>query len=199
MVRRTAAIAVLVMVLAVLLCGTAGAAMLAAPASLNAVIGNIRTWLVGLLVALATLLLTIGGVRYLLAGGDPGEVQRAKNTLKYAAIGYGVAALAPLLVSPVLAPMMAGRALHRLRQAHGISRETAAYAIHASQSTIDRMELGRTNCGCAAGDLLRITTGVRGGILPACRDVRGSTTRSTRCWRNWPRPACTSTGDMPVS
>ena len=54
--------------------------------------------LVGLLVALATLLLTIGGVRYLLAGGDPGEVQRAKNTLKSAAVGYGVAALSPLLV-----------------------------------------------------------------------------------------------------
>jgi hypothetical protein len=99
MLRRTAAVAGLVMVLAVLACGTADAAVTAAPASLNTVIGNIRTWLVGLLVALATLLLTIGGVRYLLAGGDPGEVQRAKNTLKYAAIGYGVAALAPLLVS----------------------------------------------------------------------------------------------------
>jgi hypothetical protein len=28
----------------------------------------------------------------------PGEVGKAKDTLKYAAIGYGVAALAPLLV-----------------------------------------------------------------------------------------------------
>jgi len=72
---------------------------LAIVASLDQVITNITTWLVGLLVGLATLLLTVGGVRYLLAGGDPGEVQRAKNTLRYSAIGYGVAILAPLLVT----------------------------------------------------------------------------------------------------
>src|SRR5699024_2886456 len=62
------------------------------------VITNIRNWLVGLLVALATLLLTIGGLRYLIAGGDPGEVGKAKDTLKYSALGYGVAILAPILV-----------------------------------------------------------------------------------------------------
>lgn len=77
----------------------AGELMSAAPASLNAVINNIRNWLVGLLVALATLLLTVGGIRYLLAGSDAAEVSKAKDTLKYAALGYGVAALAPLLTS----------------------------------------------------------------------------------------------------
>jgi hypothetical protein len=70
----------------------------AAPPDLNTVINNIRNWLVGMLVALATLFLTIGGIRYLLAGGDPGEVGKAKDTLKYAAVGYGVAVLAPVLV-----------------------------------------------------------------------------------------------------
>ena len=65
---------------------------------LDAVITNIRNWLVGLLVVLATLLLTIGGLRYLLAGGDPGEVNKAKDTLKYSALGYLVAILAPILV-----------------------------------------------------------------------------------------------------
>lgn len=68
------------------------------PESLQQVINNLRDWLIGLLVALATLMATIGGIRYLLAGGDPGEVGKAKNTLKYAALGYAVAALAPLLV-----------------------------------------------------------------------------------------------------
>jgi hypothetical protein len=67
--------------------------------NLNTVINNITAWLVGILVSLATLLLTVGGVRYLLAGGDPGEVNKAKDTLKYAAIGYGVAVLAPVLVT----------------------------------------------------------------------------------------------------
>ncbi len=80
------------------LAGQAGGA-LAAASSLNQVISNITKWLVGLLVGLATLLLTVGGVRYLLAGGDPGEVHKAKQTLKYSAIGYGVAVLAPLLVT----------------------------------------------------------------------------------------------------
>ncbi len=73
--------------------------VLAAPSSLNQVIDNLRDVLIGLLVALATLFLTIGGVRYILAGGDPGEVEAAKKTLRYAGIGYGIATLAPLLVS----------------------------------------------------------------------------------------------------
>ncbi|GAA3118610.1 hypothetical protein GCM10010466_06920 [Planomonospora alba] len=73
--------------------------VLAAPSSLNQVIENLRDVIVGLLVGLATLFLTIGGVRYILAGGDPGEVEAAKKTLRYAGIGYGVAALAPLLVN----------------------------------------------------------------------------------------------------
>jgi hypothetical protein len=73
--------------------------VLAAPSSLNQVIDNLRNVIVGLLVALATLFLTIGGLRYILAGGDPGEVEAAKKTLRYAALGYGIAALAPLLVS----------------------------------------------------------------------------------------------------
>jgi hypothetical protein len=34
-----------------------------------------------------------------MANGDPGQVERAKTALKSAAIGYALAALAPLLVS----------------------------------------------------------------------------------------------------
>jgi hypothetical protein len=71
---------------------------LAAAASLQDVINNLRNVIVGLLVGLATLFATIGGVRYMLAGGDPGEVEAAKKTLRYAAIGYSVAVLAPVLV-----------------------------------------------------------------------------------------------------
>ncbi|WP_205719237.1 pilin [Actinomadura geliboluensis] len=67
-------------------------------ARLQEVISNLRNVIVGLLVALATLFATIGGVRYLLAGGDPGEAEAGKRTLRNAAIGYGIAALAPILV-----------------------------------------------------------------------------------------------------
>lgn len=73
------------------------AAAVASP-SLNAVINNLRDWLVGLLVGLATLLLTWGGVRYLTAGGDPMQIEKAKSSLKSAAVGYLLAALAPLIV-----------------------------------------------------------------------------------------------------
>lgn len=85
----------------------AAAGWTAAPASLPAVIDSLTAWLVGLLAALATLFLTIGGLRYLTAGGDPMQVERAKTALKSAAIGYALAALAPLLVK-ILASVVGG-------------------------------------------------------------------------------------------
>ncbi|WP_307801429.1 pilin [Actinomadura violacea] len=86
-------------VTAVLVPGVAAASThVVAATSLDEVINNLRNVIVGLLVGLATLFATIGGVRYMLAGGDPGEVEAAKKTLRYAAIGYSVAVLAPLLV-----------------------------------------------------------------------------------------------------
>ena len=66
--------------------------------TLEQVIDRLRNVLVGLLVGLATLFLTVGGMRYLFAGGDPGQVEKAKVTLRSAAIGYGLAALAPVLM-----------------------------------------------------------------------------------------------------
>ena len=69
-----------------------------AAASIPQVIDNLRNWIVGLLAALATLFLTIGGLRYLMAGGDPGEVEAAKRALKAAATGYALALLAPVIV-----------------------------------------------------------------------------------------------------
>lgn len=101
--RTARAVSVLVPLVAVLvvLCGPDAAASpaLAVVKSLSAVIDNITKWLVGMLAGLATLFLTVGGVRWLLAGGDPTEVARAKDTMKYAALGYAVAALAPVIVT----------------------------------------------------------------------------------------------------
>ena len=58
------------------------------------VIDRLRNVVVGLLAAAATLFLTVGGARYLFAGGDPGQIEKAKHTLQAAAWGYGIAALA---------------------------------------------------------------------------------------------------------
>jgi len=67
--------------------------------SVSQVLGNATLWLVGILAGLATLFLTLGGVRYLMAGGDPAEVEKAKTALKSAAIGYALAILAPVIVT----------------------------------------------------------------------------------------------------
>ncbi|MGW2317470.1 pilin [Streptomyces sp. NPDC001155] len=70
-----------------------------AVADIPTVISNLRNWVVGILAGLATLFVTFGGVRYLMAGGDPGEVEAAKRALKAAAIGYGLAILAPVIIT----------------------------------------------------------------------------------------------------
>lgn len=70
-----------------------------AVATIEQVINNVRTWLVGLLASLATVFLTIGGARYLMAGGDPAEVEKGKTALKSAAFGYALAVLAPVVVT----------------------------------------------------------------------------------------------------
>lgn len=67
--------------------------------SVNQVLDNIRAWIVGILASLATAFLTIGGVRYLLGGGDPGEIEKAKTSFKAAGIGYCLAILAPVVLS----------------------------------------------------------------------------------------------------
>jgi Type IV secretion system pilin len=65
--------------------------------TLSAVINRIQTLIIGLAAGLATLFLTWAGMRYMMAGGDPGQMEKAKTALRSAAIGYGVAALAPAL------------------------------------------------------------------------------------------------------
>ena len=75
--------------------------------TLDGVISSLTNWIVGILAGVATLFLTIGGLRYLTAGGDPGQVERAKTALKSAAIGYALAILAPLIVS-ILASVIGG-------------------------------------------------------------------------------------------
>jgi hypothetical protein len=86
--------------------GLAAGHLLAA-ASIGQVISNTTVWIVGILAGLATLFLTIGGVRYLMAGGDPAEVEKAKTALRSAAIGYGLAILAPVIVT-VLKSLVGG-------------------------------------------------------------------------------------------
>ena len=69
--------------------------------SLPAVIAGLQAWIMGILAAIATLYLVLAGVYYATAGGDPSQVEKAKSALKNALVGYGLAVLAPVLLSVV--------------------------------------------------------------------------------------------------
>jgi hypothetical protein len=84
----------------------AGAAAHAAPPAappatydLATVINHLRWWVCGIIGTAATLFLTIGGARYMMAQGDPSEIERAKGSFKSAGIGYALALLAPVLMT----------------------------------------------------------------------------------------------------
>jgi hypothetical protein len=69
-----------------------------ADVDLETIVNRATNWLVGMLAVVATFFLTLGGARYLAAGGDPSEVERAKGALKNAGIGYALALLAPTIL-----------------------------------------------------------------------------------------------------
>jgi len=100
LVRR--AVLLTVVVLAFVLAGSVAAFPAppppAAPVApdLNTVLNNVRNWIMGILALLATVFLSIGGVRYLISNGDPGEVGKAKDSFRNAGWGYAAAALAPV-------------------------------------------------------------------------------------------------------
>jgi hypothetical protein len=107
LLRRLPVALVLAAALLVILASPAFAQGTGSTPTLSGVISNLTDWIVGILAGVATLFLTIGGLRYLTAGGDPGQVEKAKTALKSAAIGYALAILAPLIVS-ILASLVGG-------------------------------------------------------------------------------------------
>ena len=76
----------------------AGTTIVALAKSVDEVLNNIRNWIMGILAGLATVFLSIGGARWIMGGNDPGEVEKAKSAFRSAGLGYGLAALAPLVV-----------------------------------------------------------------------------------------------------
>jgi cytochrome bd-type quinol oxidase subunit 2 len=62
-------------------------------------ISNVMLFIVG---AISVLMLIIGGIRYVVSGGDSTAVQNAKNTILYAIVGIVVALLAAAVVNFVI-------------------------------------------------------------------------------------------------
>jgi hypothetical protein len=81
--------------------------ILAAPKKLEDVISGITVWIVSILAVVATMFLTIGGLRYMSAGGDPSQVEAAKGNFKSALLGYALAVLAPVVLG-ILADIVGG-------------------------------------------------------------------------------------------
>jgi len=71
----------------------------AATPDLPAVLNNLRLWITGILATLATLFLSIGGLMYLTAAGNPRRVEQAKEAIRSSMIGYIFAGLAPLMIT----------------------------------------------------------------------------------------------------
>ena len=62
------------------------------------IVDRVQLILIVLGTALGTLFLTIAGVRWMVAGGEPGSIDSAKRALTGTAIGYGIAVLASTLM-----------------------------------------------------------------------------------------------------
>jgi hypothetical protein len=80
------------------------ALLVASPSALAAtdvqgVIDNLKLWLMGFLASLATVFLIVGGARYVMAGGDPIKVEKAKSAIASAGLGFAFALFAPAAIT----------------------------------------------------------------------------------------------------
>jgi type IV secretory pathway VirB2 component (pilin) len=88
-----------ILVLAVVLLLMTARPAYAATPDLQTVLSNLRLWVAGVLATLATVFLSIGGLMYLTAAGNPRRVEQAKEAIRSAMIGYVFAGLAPLIIT----------------------------------------------------------------------------------------------------
>lgn len=65
------------------------------------ILDGVRNLMVGLLIGLSVAALTYAGVRYVISGGDPMSIEKAKSAVKSAIVGFGIALLAPVLIGLV--------------------------------------------------------------------------------------------------
>ena len=60
----------------------------------NSIFGRVTNVLLFLVGAISVIMLIVGGIRYVISGGDQAQVTAAKNTILYAIVGIVVAFLA---------------------------------------------------------------------------------------------------------
>jgi hypothetical protein len=71
--------------------------------SIADILNRVRDMLMLVIGSLSLVMLTVGGIRYVTAGGDKEGVHNAKQTVQHALLGLGVAILAPVLIQVIKA------------------------------------------------------------------------------------------------
>ncbi len=66
--------------------------------SITDILNRVRDMLMLVIGSLSLVMLTVGGIRYAMAGGDKDGIHSAKQTVQHALFGLGVAILAPVLI-----------------------------------------------------------------------------------------------------
>jgi Type IV secretion system pilin len=69
--------------------------------SIVEILNRLRDTLMLVIGSLSLVMLTVGGIRYVTAGGDKDGVAGAKQTVKHALLGLAVAILAPVLIQVI--------------------------------------------------------------------------------------------------
>src|SRR6266446_3841229 len=80
-------------------CAYASLALLVLSPSALAATDNLKVWLMGFLASLATVFLIVGGARYVMAGGDPVRIEKAKGAIASAGLGFAFALFAPAAIT----------------------------------------------------------------------------------------------------
>src|SRR4051812_13233319 len=68
---------------------------------LPTVIRNARNWFIGILSAVMLFFFTLGAARYIAAGSDPSETERAKGLMKGSVLGYVLGMMASVVLAIV--------------------------------------------------------------------------------------------------
>jgi succinate dehydrogenase/fumarate reductase cytochrome b subunit len=66
--------------------------------SIGGILGKVFTWLIAIIGVLAVIFIIIGGIRYILARGDPKATDAARGTITAAIIGLVIALLSVAIV-----------------------------------------------------------------------------------------------------
>jgi hypothetical protein len=85
--------------------GTDQAADLFGASGIFTTITNVLLFIIG---AISVIMIIVGGLRYVVSGGDASKVSAAKNTILYAVVGIVVAILAYAIINFVIGSFTTG-------------------------------------------------------------------------------------------